>query len=123
MLERLIGENNELVTELDTDLDLIKADPGQISQVIMNLSVNSRDAMPDGGRLVLKTDNVEITKIDKKINPGIFPGKYIKLEVSDTGIGMNDEIKSHIFDRFFLQKNRARYRPWACYSVWYCNTK
>ena len=108
MLERLIGENIELVTELDTDLDLIKADPGQISQVIMNLSVNSRDAMPDGGRLVLKTDNVEITKIDKKINPGIFPGKYIKLEVSDTGIGMNDEIKSHIFEPFFSTKEQGK---------------
>lgn len=108
MLERLIGENIELVAELDENLDLIKADPGQISQVIMNLAVNSRDAMPSGGKLKIITSNIKITRSDKKVYPELLPGKYIKLTMSDTGVGMNEETKSHVFEPFFSTKEQGK---------------
>ncbi len=108
MLERLIGDSIKLVTDLDLGVDFIKADPGQISQVIMNLTVNSKDAMPKGGKFVIKTSNVKILKKDKKINPEVLSGEYVKLEVSDTGIGMDDEIKSHIFEPFFSTKEQGK---------------
>jgi two-component system cell cycle sensor histidine kinase/response regulator CckA len=99
MLHRLIGEDVELVTVLDPDLEHVKADPGQLEQIIMNLAVNARDAMPDGGRLTLRTENVEGDAVD------LPRGRYAALVVSDTGTGMDADIQSHVFEPFFTTKD------------------
>jgi PAS domain S-box-containing protein len=105
MLRRLIGENIEFSTALESDLGRIKADPGQIQQVIMNLVVNARDAMPGGGKLVVRTSNVE----ERPGFPGdsgpAVPGSYVRMEVSDTGVGMDAETQALIFEPFFTTKD------------------
>jgi CheY-like chemotaxis protein len=108
MLRRVIGEDIELVCELEKSLGRVKADPGQIEQVILNLSVNARDAMPKGGSLKLKTYNVEVNQdyADKHIT--IKTGSYIVLETSDTGKGMDKETLSHIFEPFFTTKETGK---------------
>jgi len=108
MLERLIGDNIELITIVDSSSAFIKADSGQITQVIMNLAINGRDAMPNGGKLIIKTSNIKIKDTDKQKNPEIEPGEYIKLVVSDTGIGMDEKTKSHIFEPFFSTKEQGK---------------
>lgn len=103
MLRRVIGEDIEVVCKLDPCLGLVHADPGQIGQVIMNLAVNARDAMPQGGRLFLETANVERAQEGGE-HDGLPPGRYVMLAVTDTGIGMDEEIKARIFEPFFTTK-------------------
>ncbi|MEW6211868.1 MAG: ATP-binding protein [Acidobacteriota bacterium] len=105
MLRRLIGEDVDLITTLDPSLDKVKADPGQIEQVIMNLAINSRDAMPQGGRLVIETAN---TILDRAISPRAHPGHYVMIKVSDTGCGMDKETLSRIFEPFFTTKEEGK---------------
>ena len=108
ILRRLIGEDIELVTVLDPALHRVKADPGQFAQVIMNLAVNARDAMPQGGKLTLETTNVHLVEDDAWSDAGVQPGRYVMLAVSDNGIGMDDEIQSHIFEPFFTTKETGK---------------
>ncbi len=108
ILRRLIGENIELVTDLDRALGPVKADPGQIEQVIMNLVVNARDAMPDGGAIVLETCNIVIDETLTDDDDIMQPGHYVMLSVRDTGIGMDVETKSHIFEPFFTTKDTGK---------------
>jgi PAS domain S-box-containing protein len=104
MLQRLIGEHIDLVQMLAPDLGLVKADPAQIEQIIVNLVVNARDAMPEGGRLTLETANVELDPAFVAANPGSSTGRYTVLAVSDTGEGMTPEVLAHIFEPFFTTK-------------------
>jgi PAS domain S-box-containing protein len=107
MLHRLIGEDIELVTRLDPALAMIRADPGQIEQVLLNLAVNSRDAMPRGGALVIETANLMLAG-DQPGPGGVPPGPYVALTVSDNGVGMDAETRSHIFEPFFTTKEPGR---------------
>jgi CheY-like chemotaxis protein len=107
MLRRLIGEDVELVTALDEGLGRVKADPGQIEQVIMNLAINSRDAMPGGGKLTLRTGNVEVSESDIPRFVDVPPGAWVALSMSDTGTGMSEEVKAHLFEPFFTTKEKG----------------
>jgi len=107
MLSRVIGEDIELVTRLHPLLRNVKADPGQIQQVLMNLAVNARDAMPHGGQLAMDTFNVDI-KEDEARDMDLPQGKYVMLKVSDTGYGMDADTVSHIFEPFFTTKARGK---------------
>ncbi len=107
LLSRVISEEIELDTDLDPDLKAVKADPGQVEQVLMNLVINARDAMPDGGRMVLITRNVDVKADEPDSPPGIEPGAHVLLEVSDTGIGMDEAIQSQIFEPFFTTKDSS----------------
>jgi len=104
MLPRLIGEHIEYVFLADSNLATVKADPGQIEQVILNLAVNARDAMPNGGNLTVKTSNVVMSEGEAAERPPMTPGHYVLLSVTDTGHGMDDATKTHIFEPFFTTK-------------------
>jgi len=104
MLRRLIGEDIELITVYEPDLKFMKADQGQVEQVLMNLVVNARDAMVDGGRLALKTEDVTIDEQFCKLNSEARPGNFVCFSVEDSGIGMDKETISHIFEPFFTTK-------------------
>lgn len=106
MLKRLLREDIELVNALDEDLDPIHADPNSIHQIIMNLAVNARDAMPSGGRLTIETSNIQLDRIPG--DPDLSPGDYVVLAVSDTGLGMDEETQKRIFEPFFTTKGRER---------------
>ena len=107
MLRRLIGEDIDLMTVLDPDLGQVKADPGQIEQVLMNLVVNARDAMPEGGKLTIETANLYVDAKQVGGQVVMQPGQYVMLAVSDTGCGMNVEIQEHIFEPFFTTKEQG----------------
>jgi PAS domain S-box-containing protein len=107
LLQRLIGEDIDLITVLAPDLGHVRADPGQIEQVIMNLSVNARDAMPRGGKLAFETANVELDETYAQTHPNVDPGRYVLLTVSDSGAGMSDEVKAHLFEPFFTTKEQG----------------
>jgi two-component system cell cycle sensor histidine kinase/response regulator CckA len=108
MLVRLIGEDIELGARLQPSLGHVKVDAGQMEQVLANLAVNARDAMPDGGSLVLQTADVVLGAEYAKDHPDVSPGEYVMLEVSDTGVGMSEEAKQHLFEPFFTTKSKAK---------------
>ncbi|MCH9011068.1 MAG: GAF domain-containing protein, partial [Chloroflexi bacterium] len=104
MLRRLIGEDIEIVMLTDPDLGSTKVDPGQLEQVIMNLAVNSRDAMPDGGKLTISTFNYTLDGENARGHSMINEGDYVGLKVEDTGVGMTEEVRAHIFEPFYTTK-------------------
>jgi two-component system, cell cycle sensor histidine kinase and response regulator CckA len=108
MLRRLIGEDIEMVTLPAPDLGLIRGDPAQIEQVLMNLAVNARDAMPKGGRLTLETANAEMDGTYAQNHAGAVPGRYVMLVVSDSGTGMDEKTQTKIFEPFFTTKEVGR---------------
>jgi two-component system, cell cycle sensor histidine kinase and response regulator CckA len=108
MLRRLIGENIDVRTRLAESLSATLADPGQIEQVIMNLAVNARDAMPDGGTLVIETRDVELDELYTRAHPGALAGRYTVLSVGDTGCGMDTETQSRVFEPFFTTKEEGK---------------
>ncbi len=108
MLHRLIGEEIHIVADLQTPLPMVKADPGQMDQVIMNLAVNSRDAMPNGGELRIRTTRFSCRKTPGGYSGKIAPGEYVMLTVSDTGHGMDAATRTHIFEPFFTTKEKGK---------------
>jgi two-component system, cell cycle sensor histidine kinase and response regulator CckA len=107
ILARLIGEHIELVTEPGPSLHHVKADPGQMEQILLNLAVNSREAMPDGGRLVLRTRNVRVSRAEAR-RLSMKEGDHVEVMVSDTGVGIDAAAKAHLFEPFFTTKDRIR---------------
>jgi two-component system cell cycle sensor histidine kinase/response regulator CckA len=109
MIRRLIGEHIDVVTRLDPELGNVKVDPAQIQQVILNLAVNARDAMPEGGRLTMATANVELDDATARRHPYVVrTGRYVLLSVTDTGAGMDAETQAHIFEPFFTTKGLGK---------------
>jgi signal transduction histidine kinase/ActR/RegA family two-component response regulator len=108
MLRRLLGEDIRLITRLQPALGRVKADPGQMEQVIMNLAVNARDAMPKGGELTVETKETFLDKDFAHDQPTVKPGRYVHLAVADTGVGMDEETLAHIFEPFFTTKERGK---------------
>jgi PAS domain S-box-containing protein len=104
LLERVIGENVEIELDLASELPSILVDRGQLGQAILNLAVNARDAMPDGGTLGLSTAAVDLDEKYAFARPGVAPGRYVCLQVTDTGVGMSEETREHAFDPFFTTK-------------------
>ena len=104
MLKRLIGEDIQMVTNTTANLGSVKVDPSQVEQIIMNLVVNARDAMPEGGQLFIETANVELDQEYANQHDGATPGRYVMLSVTDSGTGMTPETQAHIFEPFFTTK-------------------
>lgn len=108
LLRRTLGEDVELVTMLGENLGGVLADPSQLQQVIMNLAINARDAMPHGGKLVLQTAVVELDEPFCATRPGLRPGPHVRLVVKDNGVGMSAEVKQHLFEPFYTTKPRGK---------------
>jgi len=108
MLRTLIGEKIELEIRTADDLAAVKVDPIQIQQVLINLAINARDAMPNGGRLTISTCNVELDSQYPRMQGPVVPGRYVMIAVSDTGVGMDENTASHIFEPFFTTKERGK---------------
>jgi PAS domain S-box-containing protein len=108
MLRRLIGEDIHLTTHLAPDIRLVSVDPTQLTQAVMNLVVNARDAMHEGGRLTIETANVTLDETYAERRPDASAGDYVMIAVSDTGAGMSDEVQSHLFEPFYTTKERGK---------------
>jgi two-component system cell cycle sensor histidine kinase/response regulator CckA len=108
LLHKLIGDRVEIRVQLESYLRVTMADPAQIEQILMNLCLNARDAMPDGGVMVIETRNVEIAEVHLRIHPEAQPGNYVMLSVSDTGVGMDKGTVERIFEPFFTTKELGR---------------
>src|SRR3989449_6052618 len=108
MLRRLIGEDVELVLAPDPALGAVRADSGQLEHVLVNLTVNARDAMPQGGRLTISTTNVELSGGNSSPVPEVPPGAYVRLAVTDSGVGMDADTRAHLFEPFFTTKPRGK---------------
>jgi len=108
MLRRLIDENIEMTIVPGKQIGRVKADSGYVGQVLMNLVVNARDAMPNGGKLTIATNNVTLDENYAHAHAGVSPGNYVMLSVSDTGTGMTDEVKAHLFEAFFTTKPKGK---------------
>jgi len=108
MLQRLIDENIEMIIAPGIEVGHVKADSGYLGQVVMNLVVNARDAMPNGGKLIIATSNSTLDEEYARTHHGVVAGKYVMFSVSDTGIGMTDEVKAHLFEAFFTTKPKGK---------------
>ncbi len=108
MLRRLIGANIELVLMLEESLRSVKVDPGQFEQILVNLIVNARDAMPEGGKITIETRNVTLDAESARPYKDLSPGEYVMLAIRDTGEGMEEEIRAHIFEPFFTTKEQGK---------------
>ncbi len=108
MLARVIGEDVDLRTFLNPETGNVRADPGQIEQVLLNLAVNARDAMPSGGKLTIETDNRRFDETYVREHPGARAGQYVRITVSDTGVGMTPEAYRHVFEPFFTTKEKGK---------------
>jgi PAS domain S-box-containing protein len=104
LLRRLVGEDVELIVSPGAGLGRVRVDPGQVDQVLLNLAANARDAMPDGGRLAIETGNVEVGEAEARSREGARAGPFVRLRVSDTGVGMDQRTRSRIFEPFFTTK-------------------
>jgi CheY-like chemotaxis protein len=105
---RVVGENIELKMETAPQLERVRVDPGQMEQVIMNLVVNARDAMPNGGVLTLQTENVELDEAFAREHIGVRPGPHVMLAIADTGVGMDDETQARAYEPFFTTKGTGK---------------
>lgn len=108
MLKRIIGEDIELVMRPGDTLGSVKADPSQIEQVILNLAVNARDAMPTGGKLTIETQNIDLDETYTRVHATVTPGPHVMLAVTDTGVGMDADTQAHIFEPFFTTKPKGK---------------
>jgi hypothetical protein len=107
LLRRTLGEHIELVVRLAPEVPAVLADPGQVEQVLVNLAVNARDAMPDGGRLVIETRDVQLDRDFLQQHPEASPGRYVRVMVSDTGVGMEPDVAARVFEPFFSTKRKG----------------
>ncbi len=108
IVNRLVGENIEIINKPSPELGFVHADANQLEQVILNLAVNSKDAMEEGGKFIIATENVHFSEESLKPRPEVPPGRYVMLSLSDTGSGMGEDVKSHLFEPFFTTKERGR---------------